>query len=208
MLIKCPECGNPISSKAVSCPHCGYPLAAEMTDSSEYEPAVKVHSPALVVNEPIDPEPPIITTQKEDSKPAYTHTPIPEPYRKEKSSKGIASLTIACLLGLAYIAYSFYYWTGVNIDVGNTINSVAKDSWESLGLQLGASIATQMVMPHLACSGLAALFNVLAIFTRKRGFALTAAILYSVALVLFPTYFMFVIIQAILCFIAFARMAS
>jgi hypothetical protein len=51
-----------------SCPHCGYPLAAEMTDSSEYEPAVKVHSPALVVNEVNDPKPPITTTKKEEPK--------------------------------------------------------------------------------------------------------------------------------------------
>jgi len=26
-LIKCPECGNAISDKAISCPHCGYPLS-------------------------------------------------------------------------------------------------------------------------------------------------------------------------------------
>ena len=27
MLIKCPECDQPVSDKAIACPHCGYPLA-------------------------------------------------------------------------------------------------------------------------------------------------------------------------------------
>ena len=26
MITECPECGNPVSDKAVSCPHCGYPV--------------------------------------------------------------------------------------------------------------------------------------------------------------------------------------
>lgn len=27
-LIKCPECGNNVSDKAITCPHCGYPINA------------------------------------------------------------------------------------------------------------------------------------------------------------------------------------
>ena len=42
----------------------------------------------------------------------------------------------------------------------------------------------------------------------RRGFALTGAILYTVAIVLFPLYFMFVIIQVILSFVGFAKMQS
>ena len=30
-LIKCPECGNEVSDKAVSCPQCGCPLVASIT---------------------------------------------------------------------------------------------------------------------------------------------------------------------------------
>ena len=40
----------------------------------------------------------------------------------------------------------------------------------------------------------------------KAAFALTAGILYAVAMVLFPVYFFFVIVQMILCFVAFAKM--
>lgn len=41
MLIKCPECGNNISDKAINCIHCGYPLHDNMQisndDDSEYK---------------------------------------------------------------------------------------------------------------------------------------------------------------------------
>ena len=40
----------------------------------------------------------------------------------------------------------------------------------------------------------------------KRGFALTGAILYTVALVLFPVYFMFVIVQMVLSYVGFATL--
>lgn len=33
-LIKCPECGNEVSDKAVSCPRCGCPIAAQETHGS------------------------------------------------------------------------------------------------------------------------------------------------------------------------------
>ena len=44
--------------------------------------------------------------------------------------------------------------------------------------------------------------------TGRRAFALTAGILYAVAMVLFPVYFFFVLIQMILCFVAFAKMSK
>ena len=102
-------------------------------------------------------------------------------------------LCIAGVLGILYIVYSINYWTSVGSGV---------DSAEALG----AGIATALVFPHLICAGLATLFNALAFFMRSRPFALTAGILYSVAMLLFPLYCMFTIVQAILCYIAFARM--
>ena len=102
-------------------------------------------------------------------------------------------LLISAAFGLIYTLYSISYWSNTGAGV---------DSAEAIG----AGIATIMVMPHLLCAGLAALFNILAYFMRHRAFALTAGILYSVAMLLFPPYFAFTVIQAILCYIAFARM--
>lgn len=103
-------------------------------------------------------------------------------------------LLIAAIIGIAYAIYSVSYWGGANTG--------ATDSMEAVG----AGIATVLVMPHLVCTGLAIIFNVLAWFMSHRGFALTAAILYTVALVLFPVYFMFVILEAIFCYVGFARL--
>lgn len=73
---------------------------------------------------------------------------------------------------------------------------------------IGAGIATVIVMPHLICTVLAVIFNILGWAMNKRGFALTGAILYTVALVLMPLYFMFVIIQMILSYVGFAKLKT
>ena len=113
-----------------------------------------------------------------------------------KNQKLSKLLLIAFILGVAYSIYSIVYWGGGA--------GAGADSAE----QLGASIATVLVMPHLICTVLATIFNGLGLFLRKRGFALTGAILYTVALVLFPMYFMFVIVQMILSYIGFAKMKN
>lgn len=110
---------------------------------------------------------------------------------KKKTSK---LLLISLILGVLYIGYSAVYWSG------------AINSSTSGAEQVGGGLAIAIVTPHLVVTGLAVIFNALGVFMKKRGFALTGAILYAVALVLFPIYFMFVIIQMILSFIGFAKM--
>ena len=101
---------------------------------------------------------------------------------------------VALIIGAAYLAYSMNYWSSANTGTGSSAE------------QIGAGLATALVIPHLVMTGLGALFNLFALLMYSRPFALTAAILYTVALVLFPMYFMFVILQMILCYVAFARM--
>jgi len=110
---------------------------------------------------------------------------------KKKLSK---LLLISFIIGVAYLLYSIVYWSG------------AAGAGETTAEQVGAGIATVLVMPHLIVTALAVLFNALGLFMHKRGFALTGAILYTVAIVLFPVYFMFVIIEMILSYIGFAKM--
>lgn len=115
---------------------------------------------------------------------------MPQSTIKKKMSK---CLLISFIIGVLYLLYSISYWSG-------TAGSGA-DAAE----QIGSGIAIALVMPHLICTALAVLFNGLGLFMKKRGFALTGAILYTVALVLFPMYFMFVIIEVILSFIGYAK---
>ena len=110
---------------------------------------------------------------------------------KKKLSK---LLLVSFIIGAAYLIYSAVYW------------SQAAGGGANAAEQIGAGLAAALVMPHLICTVIAVIFNGLGLFLRKRGFALTGAILYSVALLLFPAYFMFVIIEMILSYIGFAKM--
>ncbi|MGU9358597.1 hypothetical protein ACV3Z2_14445 [Clostridium perfringens] len=72
--------------------------------------------------------------------------------------------------------------------------------------QLGASIATVIVMPHMILVILATIFNWVAYFSNKRGFALTAGILFSVAGVIFLPYIFFVIPSLVLSFVGYSNL--
>lgn len=111
-----------------------------------------------------------------------------------KEKKLNKCLLISFIIGVLYAIYSIVYW-------GGAMGSGA-DSAE----QLGAGLATALVMPHLICAVLAVIFNGLGLFLKKAGFALVGAILYTVALVLFIPYFFFVIIEMILSYIGFAQL--
>ncbi len=112
------------------------------------------------------------------------------PPRKQKLN---IFLLISLIIGVLYLIYSAVYWSGT---LGEASGAAE---------QIGAGIATALVMPHIVITVLAVIFNALGLFMHKRGFALTGAILYAVALVLFPLYFMFVIAEMVLSFIGFAK---
>ena len=103
-------------------------------------------------------------------------------------------LGIPFVLSAAYLAYSIVYWGGASSNAGSSAEAV------------GAAIASWLVMPHPICTFIAFIFNALAVFMERRPFALVAGILYAVAMVLFPTYFMFVVVQTVLCFVGFGLM--
>lgn len=111
-----------------------------------------------------------------------------------KKKKRSVLLLIAAIIGIIYVIYSISYWGGAGSDTEEAVEA------------LGAGIAAVLVTPHLICTGIAVIFNVLAWAMSHRGFALTAGILYTVAIVLFPMYFMFVVLEAVLCYIGFARL--
>lgn len=113
----------------------------------------------------------------------------------DMNSKKSGLLLVAFVLGVLYLGYSAWYWFGGGAQMGTDSAS-----------QAGGALATALVTPHLLLTFLAVAFNALGLFMGKRAFALTAGILYAVAMVLFPMYFFFVVVQMVLCFIAFARM--
>lgn len=102
-------------------------------------------------------------------------------------------LLIALILGVAYLIYVITYFSGA-FSGGSDTDVIA------------AGIASILVGPHIIATLIAVLFNALGYFMNKRGFALTGGILYTVAGVLFIPYIVFVIVQAVLSFVGYAKM--
>lgn len=109
--------------------------------------------------------------------------------KKKKSKLALVSW----ILSLLYLIYLISHFGG-----GITSTTGAE--------QAGVAIATAMVFPHMLCVGIGLIFNILGYFLNNRAFVLVGAILYSVSILLFMMYFMFVTIQMILSYVAFAKM--
>lgn len=109
---------------------------------------------------------------------------------KIKHSK---ALLISGILGALYSIYLICYFTGA------TAGSEGAE-------QVGAAIATVLVTPHMVLVVLATIFNWVSYFSNKRGFALTAGILYSVGGVIFLLYIIFVIPSLVLSFVGYSNL--
>lgn len=104
-------------------------------------------------------------------------------------------LLTSFILGVVYVVYLVMYFSGA---LAGTEGAE----------QVGAGIATFVVFPHFICVALATLFNGIGWTMNSKGFTLTGGILYVVSMILFPLYFFFVIIQAVLSFIGYAKIGK
>lgn len=95
---------------------------------------------------------------------------------------------VAAALTIIYALYLLDYFAGVGTET------------------LGGYIAMSMVSPHMLCVVVAACCSLIGCFGRKRWAMLTCGILMAASAALFPTYAQMVVVQAILFFIAYARM--
>lgn len=103
-------------------------------------------------------------------------------------------LLVSGLLGTAYLIYLVCYFVGGMASAGDNIELAA------------GGLATAIVMPHMVCVALAVAFNWLGWFLNAPWGALVAGILYAVSMVLMFLYALFVVVQMVLCFIAYAKM--
>ena len=122
----------------------------------------------------------------------YGAVSVLEEARPVKNKHSIC-LLLSWVFGALYCVYAVWYFTG------------AVSAQTDAAASLGAGIGFAIVAPHLIVAFLGAVFTMLGWSLNKRGFALTGGILYAVSMVLFPIYFMFVIVQMILAFVGFAR---
>ena len=108
--------------------------------------------------------------------------------------KGRVSGFLCMILTIVYAIYLVSYFSN--------ISSLATDG----ASKLGGAIATALVTPHMVCVAIAAVMSVVGFFGKARWAFLVCGILLIVAAVVFLAYAMMVVIQAILAFLAYARM--
>ncbi len=70
------------------------------------------------------------------------------------------------------------------------------------------TLASTLVMPHIVCVLVAAVFSLVGFCEKKRWAFLVAGILMAVSAALFPTYAAMVIVLAVLFFVSYARMKN
>ncbi len=103
------------------------------------------------------------------------------------------TLLVSWILSALYSIYLISYFMG----------NVASTSGAE---QVGAGLATALITLHLVFVLIGLILNIVAWLKSSRSLSLVCAIMYLVAIVLFPFYFFFVIIQVILCFVAFSSL--
>ena len=118
----------------------------------------------------------------------------PEQLQKKSQRFSVCAL-ISFIIGILYLIYSFFYWTDLSTSSSDVFEAV------------GNGLAFTVILPHLIATAVAVLLNALGCFMKRSGIVLAGAILYCVALLLMPIYFMFVVIEIVLSFVAYARMS-
>lgn len=104
-------------------------------------------------------------------------------------------LLVSGIISLAYFIYLIVHFMGA------TLSSNSAEA-------LGGALATAIVTPHMICVGIGVIFNFIGWALKARWAALVAGIMYSVSVLLMFIYGVFVIIQIIFCFVAFAKMKN
>lgn len=91
--------------------------------------------------------------------------------------------------------------------IGDMLNAAPTgDSAEELGAALGTAIGAAMTIPFFVIAFIGQVFNWVAWLTSRRGFALTAAILYCVSLLFGFSYGLGIIPCVVLAFVGYARL--
>lgn len=103
-------------------------------------------------------------------------------------------LLVSGIIGTLYVIYLFSYFIGINSNASGASEEV------------GYALATVLVTPHMVIAGIAVIFNWLGFALKARWAALVSAILYAVAILVFIMYFWGVLVEMILCFVAFGKM--
>lgn len=173
-----------------------------------YQPAQPVYQPAQPAYQP--PQPAYQPPQPAYQPPQPVYQQPQEYYAQpvERRGNGLAAffkrrdmvLLIGAALALAWLIFSY-------MSVAEVVNSVPTgDSAEALGAQVGTALGLALLVPYFIVTALGVIFDWLGWLLNKRGFALTAAILFCVALPLGIGNAVGLIPSIVLGFVGYARL--
>ena len=111
-----------------------------------------------------------------------------------RSNRNVLSL-IAGIIGSLYLIFIVCCMFG----------GMGSISVEGTASQLGYVFGAAMLVPTVVCTAVAVLLNWLGYGMNSSGCTLAAGIVYTAAIIVMPIYFMFLVAEAVLCYIAFAQ---
>ena len=174
----CPKCGTTVSDTAAACPQCGQTVRPAVAKASGNAPSTSYQG-----NIPARTSAPEQPTQ-----PIRTAAPSLVPS---------ILLLLSCVAGALYFAYLAYMYMDGASAAANA------SGWDALGTM----IQQVLLLPHTVAVLCAVILNFFGFCLKDKGFGLSGAILYTVAIALFPLFFQFVIVEAILSYIGYALLS-
>jgi hypothetical protein len=180
----CSKCGKQLDDDVKYCPNCGETTGYRRSlGENDYSPS----------NDRFQSNSTYAKLERYLAEPAEEDNLHIQPVEKRKRS---IALFLSAALGIAYAIYILSYLSGLAPQV------LDSNSARSAGTAIGMAL----IAPHATFALIAALFNLIGWLANARWAALTAGILYSVAALLMLMYALFVAVQIMLCFVAFAKM--
>lgn len=104
-------------------------------------------------------------------------------------------LKMSAILGTLYLIY-----------IGYVFYSTYQES-TGVFFNIGVHLAFTYIMPHLICTIIAVILNIISVYVDNNALILISAILYTIAMVLLYMTFFFLILSTILMYIAFCIFA-
>ncbi len=100
-------------------------------------------------------------------------------------------IKVSAGLGLVYTLYLFYvFYSSYSENV-------------SILTFIGISLVARYYMPHIICTILAVVLNILSIFVDCNGLLLASAILYTIAIIVLPGIFYWLLLSTIIMYVSF-----
>jgi hypothetical protein len=164
-LIKCPDCGNDVSTAALACPHCGRPVSLESSARPRTPPPIPGEKPGST-------PPPVPTFVATPSPPSPAIPPPPPPAEHgSRPSTRLAIFWLFVVIALGLLGAALDFWAGSTILA--ELDKIGSDWNDFVRENPFAAFLLELIYPDLESNAveLVGLFRTAASFMILCGFA-------------------------------------